>query len=35
MENQFTVRWDDPKLNIFWPIKQPMISVRDLTAPLL
>lgn len=35
MENQFTVRWDDPKLNIFWPIKSPMISVRDSTAKLL
>ena len=35
MENQFTVRWDDPKLNIFWPVKNPMISVRDSSAGLL
>ena len=35
MENQFTVRWDDPKLNIFWPIKNPLVSVRDSSAKLL
>ena len=35
MENQFTVRWDDPKLNIFWPIKTPMISVRDGSAKFI
>ena len=27
--NQFTVRWDDPKLNIFWPNRQPILSARD------
>ena len=35
MENQFTVRWDDPRLQIFWPINNPMISVRDASAKLL
>jgi dTDP-4-dehydrorhamnose 3,5-epimerase len=35
MENQFTVRWDDPKLNIFWPNRNPMVSVRDSSAALL
>lgn len=35
MENQFTVRWDDPKLGIFWPIKEPLVSVRDSSAKLL
>ena len=35
MENQFTIRWNDPKLNIFWPIKEPLLSVRDSSAPLL
>ena len=35
MENQFTVRWNDPKLNIFWPVKEPMLSVRDSSASLL
>ena len=28
-EGQFTVMWDDPELNIWWPIKQPIISRRD------
>jgi dTDP-4-dehydrorhamnose 3,5-epimerase len=35
MQNQFTVRWDDPKLNIFWPIKTPMLSLRDSTATFI
>lgn len=26
---QFTIRWDDPKLNIWWPIKNPLLSQRD------
>jgi dTDP-4-dehydrorhamnose 3,5-epimerase len=29
MANQFTVRWNDPKINIFWPIQQPILSERD------
>lgn len=33
--SQFTVRWDDPKLNIFWPNRQPILSERDRNAPLL
>jgi dTDP-4-dehydrorhamnose 3,5-epimerase len=33
--NQFTVRWDDPKLSIFWPIKTPLVSVRDSSAAFL
>ena len=32
MENQFTVRWDDPVLGIFWPIKSPILSKRDALA---
>ncbi|MBL0899231.1 MAG: dTDP-4-dehydrorhamnose 3,5-epimerase family protein [Reyranella sp.] len=27
--SQFTLRWDDPELNIWWPIKNPIISQRD------
>lgn len=27
--SQFTLVWDDPKLNIWWPVKQPLISKRD------
>lgn len=26
---QFTYKWDDPKLNIWWPTKTPILSVRD------
>jgi dTDP-4-dehydrorhamnose 3,5-epimerase len=26
---QFTYRWDDPKFNIWWPIKNPILSQRD------
>ena len=34
-ENQFTVRWDDPQLNIYWPIRQPILSQRDASAIFL
>lgn len=27
--SQFTLRWDDPKLNIWWPVKNPILSRRD------
>lgn len=26
-------RWDDPFINIDWPIKDPIVSQRDQTAP--
>jgi len=26
---QFTYKWDDPMLNIWWPIKNPILSIRD------
>lgn len=29
------IRWDDPTLNIPWPIEQPLLSDRDLALPLL
>jgi len=32
---QFTVRWDDPKINIPWPIENPILSSRDKTANYL
>ncbi len=28
-ETQFTLIWDDPTLNIWWPIAQPILSRRD------
>lgn len=34
-ENQFTVKWDDPKLDIWWPIRNPILSRRDATAAFL
>ena len=26
---QFTYRWDDPNLNIWWPVQDPITSQRD------
>lgn len=28
-KNQFTIAWNDPKFNIWWPIKNPIVSRRD------
>lgn len=28
-------RWDDPRININWPIENPIISERDQQAPFL
>ena len=28
-ESQFTILWNDPELNIFWPINNPILSERD------
>ena len=28
-KGQFTVKWDDELLNIFWPLKPPILSIRD------
>jgi len=33
--NQFTIRWDEPLLNIFWPAKNPLLSHRDGNAEFL
>jgi len=27
--NQFTILWNDPKLNVWWPVKAPIVSRRD------
>ena len=27
--SQFTILWNDPKLNIWWPVKAPIVSRRD------
>jgi dTDP-4-dehydrorhamnose 3,5-epimerase len=31
-KKQFTYRFDDPKFNIWWPIKNPILSPRDEQA---
>lgn len=28
-KQQFTIKWDDPKYNIWWPSSYPMVSKRD------
>ncbi len=27
--SQFTILWNDPSLNIWWPVKNPLLSQRD------
>lgn len=27
--SQFTIKWNDPDYNIWWPIKRPILSERD------
>lgn len=29
VEDQFTINWQDTKLNIYWPISNPILSERD------
>ena len=29
---QFTIKWNDPEFNIWWPIKNPILSWRDETG---
>jgi dTDP-4-dehydrorhamnose 3,5-epimerase len=26
---QFTIRWNDPRFKIWWPVKNPILSIRD------
>ena len=35
VEDQFSLKWDDPKLNISWPTSLPILSHRDQNAKLL
>ena len=29
VKDQFTLKWNDPKINIHWPILNPILSNRD------
>ncbi|MEO5375429.1 MAG: dTDP-4-dehydrorhamnose 3,5-epimerase family protein [Alphaproteobacteria bacterium] len=31
-DSQFTIRWDDPQVNAYWPVKDPILSIRDSSA---
>jgi dTDP-4-dehydrorhamnose 3,5-epimerase len=30
-----TIRWNDPEINVRWPIDRPILSPKDASAPLL
>ncbi len=30
-----SVRWNDPALNIAWPVREPILSAKDAAAPVL
>jgi dTDP-4-dehydrorhamnose 3,5-epimerase len=34
VDKQFTLKWNDPKINISWPIENPLLSLRDNNAKL-
>ena len=34
VDEQFTLKWNDPKINISWPIENPLLSLRDNNAKL-
>jgi dTDP-4-dehydrorhamnose 3,5-epimerase len=34
-ENEKILRWDDPRVGIFWPVKDPQLSMKDSEAKLL
>ncbi len=31
-DSQFTIKWDDPEFKIWWPTKNPILSMRDETG---
>ncbi len=34
-KQQFSIKWNDPRLNINWPIKKPILSNRDKRSKFL
>jgi dTDP-4-dehydrorhamnose 3,5-epimerase len=34
-EHDRAIRWNDPKLGIDWPVREPILSDKDRNAPLL
>jgi dTDP-4-dehydrorhamnose 3,5-epimerase len=32
---EFGIAWDDPGVGVEWPVEQPLLSVRDTSAPTL
>lgn len=34
-ESEQSIRWDDPAIGVEWPTKSPLLSKKDLQAPLL
>jgi len=34
-DKQMTVRWDDPRLDLRWPVQNPILSRRDAEAEFL
>lgn len=34
-ENDRSIHYDDPEINVYWGIKDPILSDKDLNAPLL
>ncbi len=34
-EHEGSIRWNDPQINISWPVQEPQLSDKDQQAPLL
>lgn len=32
LNNQFTIKWNDSRFNVWWPIDNPIVSLRDATG---
>lgn len=31
-KRQFTIVWNDPRFDMWWPVKSPIVSIRDSTS---